>query len=103
MSNTIENMCRRLRAIGYTITPPEIKAKGKDIGSRVHLLRSAYGYSLQDLADKVGTSKSHIWEIEQSRTKNIGSMTLLNICDALETTPNHILMGEKSTPAETLK
>jgi transcriptional regulator with XRE-family HTH domain len=46
---------------------------------RLRRLREARGLSLQQFADAVGLSKSHLWEIEQGRTP-IDGMSYRNCC-----------------------
>lgn len=41
-----------------------------DIGERLFSLRQKTGESLQEVADKVGASKAHVWELEKGRSKN---------------------------------
>lgn len=41
-----------------------------DIGERLFSLRQASGESLQGVADAVGVSKAHVWELEKGRSKN---------------------------------
>lgn len=41
-----------------------------DIGATLFSLREKTGESLQDVADKVGASKAHVWELEKGRSKN---------------------------------
>lgn len=41
-----------------------------DIGERLFSLRQKTGESLQDVADRVGASKAHVWELEKGRSKN---------------------------------
>jgi len=41
-----------------------------DIGERLFSLRQKTGESLQEVADKVGVSKAHVWELEKGRSKN---------------------------------
>jgi len=40
------------------------------IGERIFSLRQKSGQSLQDVADAVGVSKAHVWELEKGRSKN---------------------------------
>lgn len=47
------------------------------VGARLKLLRIKKKQSLQDVADAVGASKGHIWDIERGASKN-PSMDLLN-------------------------
>jgi transcriptional regulator with XRE-family HTH domain len=40
------------------------------LGARITKLRMGKRESLQDVADAVGVSKAHIWELEKGRTDN---------------------------------
>ncbi|SEV91442.1 Transcriptional regulator, contains XRE-family HTH domain [Cognatiyoonia koreensis] len=40
------------------------------LGDRLFSLRQKSGESLQDVADEVGVSKPHIWDLEKGRSKN---------------------------------
>ncbi|MFD1156565.1 helix-turn-helix domain-containing protein [Roseovarius aestuarii] len=40
------------------------------IGERLHSLRQKSGQSLQAVADAVGISKAHIWEMEKGHSQN---------------------------------
>lgn len=46
------------------------------LGARIKELRLKHGQSLQDVADAVGVSKTHIWALERGETSN-PSMELL--------------------------
>ncbi len=41
-----------------------------NIGERLFSLRQKSGESLQGVADKVGVSKAHVWELEKGRSSN---------------------------------
>lgn len=41
-----------------------------NIGEKLFSLRQKSGESLQGVADKVGVSKAHVWELEKGRSKN---------------------------------
>lgn len=41
-----------------------------ELGERLNSLRRKSGQSLQKVADAVGISKAHIWELEKGRSKN---------------------------------
>jgi transcriptional regulator with XRE-family HTH domain len=45
--------------------------------------REAQDMSLQDLADACGLTKSHVWEIEQGKTVNIGLLSAVRLSIAL--------------------
>ncbi|MBC7103402.1 MAG: helix-turn-helix transcriptional regulator [Parvibaculum sp.] len=40
------------------------------LATKIHALRLQNGQSLQDVADVVGVSKAHIWQIEKNRADN---------------------------------
>jgi transcriptional regulator with XRE-family HTH domain len=40
------------------------------IAARCAALREQHDLSLQEVADRAGLSKSHVWELEQGRSKN---------------------------------
>lgn len=40
------------------------------IEERLFSLRQKSGESLQEVADKVGVSKAHVWELEKGRSRN---------------------------------
>lgn len=48
----------------------EPTAIGLTISRRIGELRALHKMSLQELADRVGTSKSYLWELEQGRSRN---------------------------------
>jgi len=41
-----------------------------DLGDRLNSLRRKSGQSLQSVADAIGVSKAHIWELEKGRSSN---------------------------------
>ncbi len=47
-------------------------------------LRIARGKSLQELADDVGSSKAHIWDLETGRSKNPSIDLLTHLAKALK-------------------
>ena len=53
------------------------------LGLKLKELRMARKLSLQDLADKVGRSKAHIWELETGRSKNPSIELLTEVAKAL--------------------
>jgi transcriptional regulator with XRE-family HTH domain len=67
------------------------------LGARLKQLRIKKNKSLQEVADAVGASKAHIWEIERGGSKN-PTMELLNkLADYFEVSVS-FLVGE--TPDE---
>lgn len=53
------------------------------IGPYLKKRRAALGLSLQEVADRAGVTKAHIWDIEQGNANNPTIKTALAICDAL--------------------
>ena len=56
--------------------------------------------SLQALADRVGASKAHIWDMEQGNTKNPSLALLTELSRALGV-PIRELVGESDTTSDT--
>jgi transcriptional regulator with XRE-family HTH domain len=63
------------------------------IGSKLRQLRLKRGESLQDVADNVGASKAHIWEIEAGKSKNPSLDLLRRLADHFAVSVSH-LSGE---------
>ncbi len=53
------------------------------IATRMRELRDARGLSLQDVADRAGIAKSHVWQIEQGKSANPTIATTVGIARAL--------------------
>ena len=51
------------------------------VGLRMAELRRKSGQSLQDVADAVGVSKAHIWELEKGRTDNPSMALVTRLAD----------------------
>jgi transcriptional regulator with XRE-family HTH domain len=60
--------------------------------------RKGLGLSLGALAERAGTSKSHIWALERRRSKNPTLWLILNLCDALQCSINSLIGAEVSQP-----
>jgi len=56
------------------------------IGDRIKELRLRRKESLQQLADAIGASKAHIWEIEAGRSRNPSLELLQNLAKHFQTT-----------------
>lgn len=63
------------------------------IGSKLRQLRLKRGESLQDVADSVGASKAHIWEIEAGKSKNPSLDLLKRLAEHFDITVSQ-LSGE---------
>lgn len=62
-------------------------------GQRLRAFRMAKKFSLQDLADAVGASKAHVWDLETGKTKNPSLLLLTAFSRALGV-PIRELVGE---------
>jgi transcriptional regulator with XRE-family HTH domain len=51
------------------------------LGARITQLRLQKGESLQQVADAVGVSKAHIWELEKGRTGNPSMALVTRLAD----------------------
>lgn len=60
---------------------------------RLKECRTALKLTLQEVADAVGTSKSYIWELEQSNIKSPSAKKLEEIAKVLNTTSQYLLTG----------
>jgi len=60
---------------------------------RLRKLRMAKNLSLQQLADQIGASKAHVWDLEQGKTKNPSLSLLTELSRALSVSIKE-LVGE---------
>ncbi len=70
-----------------------------NIGEKLFSLRQKSGESLQQVADKVGVSKAHVWELEKGRSKN-PSFELVRKLAAHYGVSIDVLTGEAAEPNE---
>ena len=61
------------------------------IGDRLKELRIGTGESLQDVADAIGASKAHIWEMESNRAKNPSLELLQKLATHFRTTVAYLI------------
>lgn len=66
---------------------------------RLRDLRTARGESLQDVADAIRVSKTHIWELEKGKSKNPSADLLKRLADHFSVTIAH-LVGEDIESSE---
>jgi len=65
---------------------------------RLRESRERKGISLQKLADKIGASKAHIWDLEKGRTTNPSLEILIGLSRALDVSIAN-LVGEDTDQA----
>lgn len=66
---------------------------------RLKTARMKKGYSLQKLADLIGASKAHIWDLETERAKNPSLEVLTGLSRALDVSIAQ-LVGESASEDE---
>ena len=71
---------------------PEGESHATSLGARVRRIRKRREWSLDELAERAGMSKSFLWEIENDRSDASGER-LLKLADALGTTVEYLLRG----------
>jgi transcriptional regulator with XRE-family HTH domain len=69
------------------------------VGRRITELRLKRSESLQQVADAVGVSKAHIWELEKGRTDNPSMALVTRLADHFDVTVA-FLVGEDPKAAD---
>jgi transcriptional regulator with XRE-family HTH domain len=74
------------------------------IGSKIKVLRSKKGQSLQQVADAVGVSKAHIWDLERGTSANPGLELLKKLANHFHVTVAYLAddveVPENATPLQ---
>lgn len=70
------------------------------LGDRIRQLRKEAPLTLEGLAQKISSSKSYVWEIENKDVARPSAEKLALIAKALETTVDYLLEGSNFTDAE---
>jgi transcriptional regulator with XRE-family HTH domain len=68
------------------------------IGPFISARRAELGLSLEQVAERAGTTKSHIWELEKGRSRNPTISMAIALCDALQCSLNSLLGRDVSQP-----
>lgn len=68
------------------------------IARRCASLRGQRGLSLQDVADRAGLSKSHVWELEQGRARNPTVDTAARLARAFGVSIDYLIGVGTETP-----
>ena len=63
----------------------------KTLGEKLRGLRKEKGFTLQQLAELTGSSKSYIWELENRSPPRPSAEKLFKIADKLETSIEYLL------------
>jgi transcriptional regulator with XRE-family HTH domain len=70
------------------------------LGSKLTTLRLKKGSSLQEVADAVGISKAHYWELEKGRSKNPSAELVKRLADYFGVGVEFLLGTEKTKVSE---
>lgn len=68
------------------------------LGDRIRALRTGKGLTLEALAEKVRSSKSYIWELENKAVARPSAEKLRMIALALDTTTDYLVAAEEVDP-----
>ena len=68
------------------------------LGHRIATLRRRKGQSLQQVADAVGVSKAHIWELEKGRADNPSVALVTRLADHLGVSVAFLVSEEIESP-----
>ena len=69
-----------------------------NLGGRLSRLRQRKGKSLQDVAEAVGVSKAHIWELEKGRADNPSMGLVTRLADHFEVSVSFLVNEEIEAP-----
>lgn len=64
----------------------------------IYVRRKELGLSLENLAERTGSSKAHIWALERRKSKNPTLWMILALCDALQCSLNSLIGVDVSQP-----
>lgn len=70
------------------------------VGDRIRFVRTERGWTLDQLAERSGVSKSFLWEVEQGRS-NMSGEKLVRVANALGASLDYLLQG-KAAPDDPL-
>lgn len=91
----------KLRNIEETITPdirgwstPQTEQRsGIGVGKRIKEERKKHKLTLQALADRIGTTKSYVWELENTETPNPTLRILVGLSKELNVSIDYLAKG----------
>ena len=70
------------------------------LATRLNQLRIGKGASLQEVADAIGVSKTHIWELEKNRSTNPSIEMLTKLSDYFGVTIRFLVGEEDGTSGD---
>lgn len=69
-------------------------------GARIRTLRAKKGFTLEQLAQETGSSKSYIWELENKNPPRPSAEKLSAIAGALDVTVDYLMGSDAQTLAQ---
>lgn len=77
------------------ISEPAYKSRLKmEIGKRIKEERKKHKLTLQALADRIGTTKSYMWELENTETTNPTLRILVGLSKELNVSIDYLAKGQ---------
>ena len=73
------------------------------LGVKIKELRTAKRLTLEKLAEKIGSGKSYIWELENRGVKRPSAEKLAAIALALDTTTEYLIDNGMTEPTDEIK
>ena len=73
------------------------------LGAKIKELRKAKGLTLEKLAEKIGSGKSYIWELENRGVKRPSAEKLAAIARALDTTTEYLVDNGMTEPTDEVR
>ena len=68
------------------------------VGARIVELRLKKGFSLQEVADAVGVSKAHIWDLEKGRADNPSMALVQNLAEHFGVSTAYLIGEDINAP-----
>lgn len=62
-----------------------------NIGDRIKERRMSLGYTVEELADKLGKNRATIYRYEKNEIENLPTTVLEPLAEVLQTTPAHLM------------
>ena len=73
------------------------------LGAKIKELRKEKGLTLEQLAEKIGSGKSYIWEIENKGVKRPSAEKLAAIAKALDVTTDYLIDDTQTEVSDDLE
>jgi len=81
----------RSRLAGVSSSAENLEDNVMSLGAKLNELRMRKGESLQQTADIVGVTKTHIWELEKGKSSNPSADLLRKLADHFKVTVDYLI------------